>query len=213
MMGVTDPTWDAVILSCAAVAAAGIAAWTANSRIDKQLAAESERLDKQLAHDRYVREAEELRRLIDEAAAAGLAAGNAINPFRNQLRWILDEGELNDMYYAKLRAARNGIAGLQGFTERFDLRLGKGNEVSAACSDWQLGQEQAMTVLEEHPLTTETLRKGGELFRNGKAQYLSFMESAAPYVRLDRAENAGEQGGTVRNGGKSGDPKFRRGGL
>lgn len=50
--GVADPTWDALLLSTAAVAAAGMAAWTANRRIDKQLDAESQRLDKQLAHDR-----------------------------------------------------------------------------------------------------------------------------------------------------------------
>jgi hypothetical protein len=187
----TDPTWDAVVLSCAAVAAAGLAAWTANSRIDKQLTAESKRLDKQLVHDRYVREAEELRRLIDEAAAAGLAAGNAMHTFRNQLRWIVfNDGAVNEMYAAKLRAAQDGLNGMQGFTERFDLRLGKGSEVTATFSAWQYGQEQALGVFEESPPTEESLKKGSALFGKGTGQYLAFMESAAPYVRLDRAESA-----------------------
>jgi hypothetical protein len=51
-----------------------------------QLDAEAERLDKQLAHDRWIREIEELRRMVDEAAAAGLSAGNAVNDFRDQVR-------------------------------------------------------------------------------------------------------------------------------
>jgi hypothetical protein len=53
---VNNPTWDGALLATAAVIAAGLAAWTANRRIDKQL-----------THDRKMRDLDEMRGVIDEA--------------------------------------------------------------------------------------------------------------------------------------------------
>lgn len=53
----------------AAITAAALAAWTANRRMERQLAEESVRLQAQLTHDRRVRESEELRGVLDDAAA------------------------------------------------------------------------------------------------------------------------------------------------
>ena len=78
-----DPTWDGVLLAATAASAAGIAALTANHRMGRQLDAEALRLDTQLAYDRWAREVDELRRLVDEAAGAGLLAANAVVALRD----------------------------------------------------------------------------------------------------------------------------------
>lgn len=65
---VVAPTWDAVILSSAAVVAAAIAARTANRRMANQLDAESRRLRVQLAHDLEKHDRSELREILDEGS-------------------------------------------------------------------------------------------------------------------------------------------------
>jgi hypothetical protein len=52
------PTWDGVLIATAAVIAAGLAAWTANRRMGKQL-----------AHDREMQDREALRLMLDDAIA------------------------------------------------------------------------------------------------------------------------------------------------
>jgi hypothetical protein len=183
---VIDPTWNGVLLAGAAVFAAAVAAWTANRRIDKQLDAEAKRLDKQLAHDRWMREVAELRGMVDEAARAGLGASNLVHVFRNQVRWIVeDAGEPNELYASKLRTAQDAVAEMQGFVERFELRLGWNHEVPVAFGSWQLAMEEALECFETQPAQMSALRNGGERLRDSANRYLSFMEAARPYVRLE----------------------------
>lgn len=72
------PTGGDLILAGAAVSAAALAAWTANRRMERQLAEEAERLGRQLAHDRRVREAEELRSVLDDASRSLAQAIEAV---------------------------------------------------------------------------------------------------------------------------------------
>ena len=155
-------------------------------RLQMQLDAESARLDKQLAHDRWMREVEELRRLVDEAGAAGITAGNVIHVFRSQVRWIVDEdGTPNKHYAEKRRAAQDAVAAMQGFVERFELRLGTGHDVPESFGSWQLAQEEAIEAFETIPATKEVLQRGGERLKTAAGRYLEFMDAARPYVRLD----------------------------
>lgn len=102
-------------------------------RLQMQLDAEAERLDKQLAHDRWMREVEELRRLIDDAAAAGLAAGNAVHAFRGPVRYQVETGKPMPAGYPGLRQeATSAVQGMQGFVERLELRLGRGHDLPAS---------------------------------------------------------------------------------
>jgi hypothetical protein len=191
------PTWDGIILALAAVVAATLAAGTAiwrqrkqldaeSRRQQKQLNAESERLDRQLGHDRWTREVEELRSLVDDAATAGLAAGNLIHVFRGQVRWMVeDEGQLNAKYTAKLRAAEDAVAGMQGFVERFELRLGVKHPIPDAFAGWQLAQEQALESFSVAPPTKESVRQGSQNFKLAANRYVEFMDSARPFVQLD----------------------------
>src|ERR1044072_7398628 len=95
---------------------------------DRRLDAEAARLDKQLAHDRWARDVEELRRMVDEAATAGLAAGNKLHTFRGQIRFHVEEGaRVDDKYTEKRRDAQLAIEAMSGYVERFEVRLGPGN--------------------------------------------------------------------------------------
>ncbi len=155
------------------------------ARLDKQLDAESARLDRQLAHDRWMREVEELRQLVDEAAAAGLAAGNAIHGFRGPVRFAVgQEGALGPGYLSTHQDAMAGVQGMQGFVERLELRLGRGQPLPSAYSSWQLTMEQSVDALSSNPPTKETLREGSTKLKEASGQYLAFMESARNYVEL-----------------------------
>lgn len=154
-------------------------------RLQMQLDAEAHRLDKQLAHDRWMREVEELRRLIDEAAAAGLAAGNAIHAFRGPLRYEVETGNSSPLHLGRLQEAISAVQGMQGFVERLELRLGRGNEIPTSFSSWQHTMEEAIETLETTPPTKEILQEGGERLTASSGRYLAFMESARDYVRLE----------------------------
>ena len=190
------PTWDGVLLAGAAVFAAAVAAWTANHRIDKQLTAESKRLDRQLeaesrrldrqlAHDRWVREAEELRRMIDEAAQTGTKAGTAIHEFRQQVRHYERDGSPSVFYLPRLEEAKHAVQSLQAFVERFELRLGKRHAVPEAMISWQVELEKALEILESQPPTTEGFKEGGKRLSDSAGRYVNFMDTARPFVRLE----------------------------
>jgi hypothetical protein len=158
-------------------------------RLQMQLDAEAERLDRQLAHDRWIREVEELRRIVDEAAATGLSAANAVNDFRAQVRWhVEDEGSPNEMYATKRRDARLAVEATQGYVERFEVRMGRDPKLPQAMSDWQVAVEEAFVALEEIPPTEFSLKDGGRMLSLSAGRYLAFMEAARSYVRLDPAE-------------------------
>jgi hypothetical protein len=157
-------------------------------RLQMQLDAEAERLDKQLAHDRWMREVEELRRLIDDAAAAGLAAGNAVHALRGPIRYEVQADKMSSFYLGLSQAAASAVQGMQGFVERLELRLGRGHELPEAFSSWQHTMEEAIEALETRPPTREMLRQGSEKLAASSEKYLVFMESARNYVRLEPPE-------------------------
>ena len=155
-------------------------------RLQIQLDAESQRLDKQLAHDRWMREIDELRRLVDEAATAGLAAGNAIHDFRGQVRWQVETGEGPGQFYLPKRiAAQTAVEGMQGFVERFELRLGRGHELPGIFSRWQHTLEEAIEAFGATPPTKDGIKEGSERLKAQAGEYLKFMDVARGYVRLD----------------------------
>jgi hypothetical protein len=135
---VVGPTWDAVILSSAAVTAAVIAAWTANhrtgkqldaeaDRLQRQLDAEAKRLDRQLAQDSSKHERSELRELLDEGAVL-------VNDTWTCFRAMNEEGPMNEEEMANryegkpqlrpaIKAAPDLIRELEDYWHRLMLRF------------------------------------------------------------------------------------------
>ncbi|MGP1666413.1 MAG: hypothetical protein ACTS5I_11005, partial [Rhodanobacter sp.] len=154
-------------------------------RLQMQLDAEADRLDTQLAHDRWMREVDELRRLIDESAAAGLTAGNAVHALRGPVRYEVSTGRVSKFYLGLSQEAKSSVQGMQGFVERLELRLGSGHDLPTGFSSWQLAVEEALEALETRPPTKEMLRAGGERLTTSSEKYRNFMEAARGYVRLE----------------------------
>ena len=138
MEPVDAASWDGVLIAGAAVVAAALAAWTANRRIDKQLDAESSRLDRQLAHDRKMRDRDALRQMLDDALKA---IGEGIEVLEESARERSDgyglEGEaklqwgnaLDEMTSElKSRARRNWVR-VHGEAKRLRLRFGADHDV------------------------------------------------------------------------------------
>jgi hypothetical protein len=128
--GVTvDVTLGEILLAVGAVIAAllasWIAAWTADRRLTQTLTAESERLEDQLAHDRKMRDLEEIRAVLDDAA---IAISNAIDDTikaRTRLQLTPETPEDWAEAQAQLRAARTSVFALGGIHQRLALRLGR----------------------------------------------------------------------------------------
>jgi hypothetical protein len=154
-------------------------------RLQRQLDAEAERLGRQLAHDRWMREVEELRRLIDDAAETGLAAGNAVHELREPLRQEIESGDPGDDFPDEVRRATSAVQSMHGLVERLELRLGRGHRVPTAFAAWQSAIEEALEYLESSPATRDLLRKGGDRLKVSSHRYLAFMDAARDYVRLD----------------------------
>jgi len=178
------PTWDGILLAGAAIFAAAVAAWTANRRIDKQLSAESERLTEQLKHDRLMREAEELRRIMDEAAQTGTKAGTSIHEFRQQVRHRVSSGSASAFYLPRLEEAKQSVQSLQSFVERLELRLGKGHQVPDLMIEWQAELERALESFESEPPTKENLKEGSKYLSDSAQRYIEFMDAARPFVQM-----------------------------
>lgn len=154
-------------------------------RLEQQLASEAERLDKQLKHDRWMREVDELRRLIDEAASAGLVAGNAVHALRGYARFAEENDTIGPGYIDARQRANDGVQGMQGFVERLELRLGQKHALPSAFSSWQVAMEEALDKLETTPLNKDLLREAGEDLKESSARYLNFMRLARQYVQLE----------------------------
>lgn len=171
------PTWDGVLLAVAAVLAAGIAAITAILRQRQQLNAESERLHRQLAHDRQLREEEETRSVLDDALrAAGLAIDTTSeflsNSLLNRAReeaglepQPLDAGEI-------VGKARIVLVGLGAQGQRLRLRFGEEHELFASYQDLLFtmqavvaAQVEAMTGEQGSEMATETAQEAGDRLR------------------------------------------------
>jgi Na+-transporting NADH:ubiquinone oxidoreductase subunit NqrF len=75
---VDSPTGGDILLAGTAISAAGLAAGTAIYRMRYQLAEEAKRLDRQLEHDRHLREVDELLQTLDDAIAAANSVSDAI---------------------------------------------------------------------------------------------------------------------------------------
>jgi hypothetical protein len=153
-------------------------------RLQMQLDADAERLEKQLAHDRWMREVEELRRLIDDAAAAGLDAGNAVHAFRGPVRSQVDTGKPGPGYIGARQNAIASVQGMQGFVERLELRLGREHVLPTAFSAWQHTMEEAIEALETTPPTKELLIEGSTKLKISSERYLKFMDASRDYVLL-----------------------------
>lgn len=157
-------------------------------RLQMQLDAEARRLERQLAHDRWMREVEELRRLVDEAAAAGLRAGNAIHDLRGPVRHQVETGKVGRFHIGARQGAVSAVQGMQGFVERLELRLGHGHELPVAFSAWQVAMEEAIDALDTNPPTEDLLRRASERLDISSKNYLVFMDAARTYVRLEPPE-------------------------
>jgi hypothetical protein len=114
------------------LAAAVIAALSAHCRQRAALRAEGERLDRQLAHDRLLRDLEELRERIDEVVAMGEAALSAACTARSHF----DAGNYGDCE-RELQQAYECL-GQFGFKERrVMLRTGNEHPVIAALTNFR----------------------------------------------------------------------------
>lgn len=177
---------DGVLLAGAAVFAAAVAAWTANRRIDKQLAAEAKRLDKQLAHDRWMRELDELRQLVDDAAACGLAAARSVGAYRDEGREALHDssGRLPRLSGTEREAATKQVAAMRGFIERFEVRFGRGHEIPELYSAFEASLDEAIDLIDAESPSRETLQSAAGALAASSQRYVAFMEAAREYVRV-----------------------------
>lgn len=99
--------WNAVAVAVAAVVAAAIAAYTAQRRLVAQL-----------GHDRGMRDLEELRRILDEAAHL---AAKAVSQTETAYFSIQDGKQSQE---DEVHAAKRLINEMRGMHQRLSLRLG-----------------------------------------------------------------------------------------
>jgi hypothetical protein len=143
----------AVIISAAALlVAATIAAVTAQLRLRAIVKAERERLDDQPAHDRELRDLEEVRGLIDEAAEKLLSGhDHALGAWGSLTH--LDKNSPADRveYMQKVNAALIDGLALYGLTQRVSLRLGAQHPVTQSFWQARVAFQHALRLLQGLP--------------------------------------------------------------
>jgi hypothetical protein len=172
-------SWDGVLLAFAAVGAAAIAAWTANHRMERQLTEETGRLERQLAHDREMRDREELRRTLDEAAGTYSVAGEEAAQLLN-LGHRRTEGEGEDEYRRHYLSARDKAHSAFIQKERLQFRFGD-DDLAAEFTSAFNKMSDALTALEPGP-SAAALDSADELLDEAVGHYLEFSKLCRPYV-------------------------------
>jgi hypothetical protein len=144
-------------------------------RLDKQLAAERQRLDDQLAaerdrqaaqlkHDRLVRDVEELRSFLDDAAQlvaeiygpfiGALSSSQALTQHYGTREATPDDERVDAM--AAQSDARDMIKKIPGLPERIKLRLGSTHAVTEAVRELWAAYNGALSLLRfEHVVPTK----------------------------------------------------------
>jgi hypothetical protein len=124
--------WDAALIAVAAVLAAAIAAYTAQRRLIAQL-----------GHDRGMRDLEEIRRILDEAAhLAAKAVSQTENAYFSIQRNAQDQED-------EVRRAKQLTEEMSAMHQRLRLRFG-GDPVSGSYFLAMLRLEQAVQSLENN---------------------------------------------------------------
>jgi uncharacterized protein YneF (UPF0154 family) len=163
-----------------------------NRRISKeQLDAEAERLERQLLHDRMMRDREEARRLFDEVFETLAAATTGVTQALASVRvfYLVDE-RLNDYLEQATpdREERTAVAAALRMGEqnyRLQLRLGVGHEISKQYSEVR---KKALEILrdaglhKEEPITEEERRNLDGLVHEMRDAANGFMRMASAYL-------------------------------
>jgi hypothetical protein len=186
-----SPNAGDLILAGTAIFAAATAAWTANRRMERQLAEEAERLAHQLAHDRRIREAEELRSVLDDACRSLAQAIEAVSGSRSHRELApLMEGE-NSPDKESWRRERETLwhdamaktVSLVAEVQRLRLRFGDKHPVTATYDE--LRGILLTTVAADRriklPIEDDPFTQVGPL-------NVQFVEACRPYVRVEELE-------------------------
>jgi hypothetical protein len=122
----------AVAVVLAAVIAAVVAIW----RTKMSLAAESERLQAQLDHDRALREREELRGVVDEAIQVIQGSAYLALELNRFIQMRSRNEEVEEGVFDEAASDLEGLArSLNGFQSRFAVRLQGAAPLTAAVSE------------------------------------------------------------------------------
>jgi hypothetical protein len=162
------PTWDGVLIAGAAVIAASLAALTANLRMNRQL-----------RHDRKMRELAELRSMLD---AAVVAANEALQAIKRAKRYA----ELDDDRLADVVAEGPDLCGeVSHQGGRLYLRFGRNDEITSAYTK----VHQALLALFDvtngsapWPQKTQEAVEEAELLAHQRLA--AFADHCRPYVRV-----------------------------
>jgi len=135
-------------------------------RLEMQLHDERERLSAQLAHDRAVRERDELRHFADEAAAHfDLLTWEVIelDELREELEGEGKKLTMSDEFNKTWHAVFRGIREADTLSARLALRLGEDHPTAAIYrSGWQLYHECLKSMKAEEPRDPDLFKKGGQ---------------------------------------------------
>jgi hypothetical protein len=168
----SDFPGGAAIIAAAAVVAAGIAAYTAQRRLVAQL-----------GHDRGMRDLEELRQILDEAAhLAAKAVGQTENAFFSIQNY--EQGQDDEV-----RAAKQLVEEMGAMHQRLRLRLG-GDPVAGAYFFAMRRLEQAVEDLEANIFSSpsnQDLSSASADIDAHKESFQQFMQFALARAGIDAA--------------------------
>jgi len=128
-----DPAAAAAIGVIGTLSGVGVNELFASKRTSKMIGAQERQLDKQLVHDRGLRDLEELREVLDAAAAAATRVNDNCITWVNHLA-TLDPDDSADVEEAfrLQQGVYEEIFGLSQYRLRIDLRLMIDSEASIA---------------------------------------------------------------------------------
>jgi hypothetical protein len=184
---VTDPSWNGVLLAGTAVFASAVAAWTANHRMERQL-----------THDREMRDRDALRQMLDDALRV---IGDGINLVAESIEQRHKghglEGPAKANWLAALSADTSQlrqrstqiVLGAQGELERLRLRFGMGHEVVKCYAKIKEELTSALDGEFARRRTAETTT--GESMRTSLGEKTEeFIKLCRPYVGVEESAQA-----------------------
>jgi hypothetical protein len=166
--------WGDIMIAGAAVTAAGIAAWTANYRLRKQL-----------AHDRELRVQDELRSVMDAAVEAVADAAEEIGRLYPMGKGV-QSGEIDQEAFERaVVSSESNVHNVRRQWQRLGLRFPRTHELPEAL--WVVANafEAALDAFEEGIAPTDQqLEDSREKYRESGRLAANFSTLCGPHVAV-----------------------------